>query len=175
MLKPSIGPLTTFLGQKVSFTLWHCRLGHPTNNIVQTTLSKLSIPFPSTPNPHICIPCLKGKFTNLPFLVNVSKSLVHFVVIHTDVWGPAPKMSLEGFKYHVSFIDECARYTWIFPIINKAVVFGLFVQFQAYVVNYFDRHIKILQSDGGGEYISTQFQSFLKSKGIVHQLSCPYT
>lgn len=127
MLKPSIGPLTTFLGQKVSFTLWHCRLGHPTNNIVQTTLSKSSIPYHSTLNPQTSISCLKGKFTKLPFPIHVSKSSIHFEVIHTDVWGPAFEMSLERFKYYVSFIDECIRYTWISPLINKDVVFGLFV------------------------------------------------
>ena len=29
--------------------------------------------------------------------------------------------------------------------------------------------------DGGGEYISTSLKNYLFTKGIVHQLSCPYT
>lgn len=89
--------------------------------------------------------------------------------MHSDVWGPTPQMSIEGYRYYVSFIDECTRYTWICPIINKAVVFGAFVQFQAFVHNFFNSNIKILQCDGGGEYISHQFQYFLNTKGIIHK------
>lgn len=41
--------------------------------------------------------------------------------------------------------------------------------------NFFNVHIRILQSDGGGEYIGIHFQNFLKDKGILHCNSCPYT
>ena len=71
--------------------------------------------------------------------------------------GRSPTMSIEGYRYYVSFIDKCTRYTWIFPLMNKDAVFGVFVQFHAFVVNQFNAHIKILQSDGGGEYISHLF------------------
>ena len=164
-----------FLGQKVSSTLWHCRLGHPTNSVVQVALGKASIPFSDTSSPHTCTSCLKGKFTKLPFSVNASKSVTPFEVIHSDVWGPAPSVSLDGYKYYVSFIDECTRYTWIFPLINKAAVFDNFVAFHAFVSTSFGANIKVFQSDGGGEYLSTKFQSFLRSNGIIHQMSCPYT
>lgn len=164
-----------FLGQKVSSSLWHCRMGHPTNHIVKLALSKSVIPFHCTAPPQPCTPCLEGKFTKLPFPSHASKFVLPFAVIHSDVWGPAPCISIEGYRYYVSFIDECTRYTWIFPIINKADVFGLFVQFHSFVLNSFDAHIKILQSDGGGEYIGASFQSFLREKGITHQKSCPYT
>ena len=32
-----------------------------------------------------------------------------------------------------------------------------------------------LRTDGGGEYVSSSFQNFLKQHGIGHQLSCPHT
>ncbi|KAM1633571.1 hypothetical protein ACFXTN_010610 [Malus domestica] len=32
-----------------------------------------------------------------------------------------------------------------------------------------------LRSDSGGEFTSTQFSSFLKTHGIIHQLTCPHT
>ena len=41
--------------------------------------------------------------------------------------------------------------------------------------NQFSTTIKQLQSDGGGEYTSLIFQSFLTKHGIVHRKSCPYT
>lgn len=35
--------------------------------------------------------------------------------------------------------------------------------------------IKCLQTDGGGEYMSKQFDDFLQHKGIIHLISCLYT
>lgn len=34
---------------------------------------------------------------------------------------------------------------------------------------------KIFRSDGGGEYTSHAFKTYLQYLGIIHQLSCPHT
>ena len=47
--------------------------------------------------------------------------------------------------------------------------------FHAMVKTQFSSTIKTLRSDGGGEYTSKSFESFLTSNGINHQISCPYT
>ncbi|RVW87652.1 Retrovirus-related Pol polyprotein from transposon RE1 [Vitis vinifera] len=54
-------------------------------------------------------------------------------------------------------------------------VFRTFTEFLAYVDNQFSTSIKTLRTDSGGEYLSTEFQAFLASKGIIHQRSCPST
>ena len=104
-----------------------------------------------------------------------SKSVNPFEIVHSDVWGPAPCVSVEGFKYYVTFIDECTRFCWIFPICNKSDVGATFVSFYNFVVNQFNASVKVLQSDGGGEYIGKSFQNFLMDKGIIHHMSCPHT
>ena len=43
------------------------------------------------------------------------------------------------------------------------------------VENYTGKRIKTLRSDNDGEYISTTFTQYLKSQGIQHQLTIPYT
>jgi hypothetical protein len=43
------------------------------------------------------------------------------------------------------------------------------------VEKQFSSTIKQIQSDGGGEYTSSIFQSFLTKNGIIHRKSCPYT
>lgn len=58
---------------------------------------------------------------------------------------------------------------------NKSEVCAIFVQFYTFLCTQFATQIKKFQSDGGGEYTSTKFQTFLASKGILHQKSCPYT
>ncbi|KAM1941073.1 hypothetical protein ACFX13_028698 [Malus domestica] len=175
VLKSSPVSPAAYIGKRISSALWHCRLGHPANPVLKAALSKADISFSCTDSSTTCKACLQGKFTGLPFPSLASKSVIPFEVIHTDVWGLSPSVSIENYRYYVSFIDECTRYTWIFPIMNKAAVFGLFVQFQAFVHNYFNVSIRILQSDGGGEYVGLQFQNFLKNKGILHHKSCPYT
>lgn len=39
----------------------------------------------------------------------------------------------------------------------------------------FSTKIKTLRSDGGGEYTSSAFKSYLLQHGVIHQASCPYT
>lgn len=50
---------------------------------------------------------------------------------------------------------------WIFPLLNKSTIFDTFVKFYAYVVTQFNTKIKVLQSDGGGEFLSTIFKDYL--------------
>jgi histone deacetylase 1/2 len=164
-----------YLGQQVKSSLWHKRFGHPSNNITSTLLTQSQIPFTSDPTKSFCTICLKRKITKLPFSYPAVKSIHPLEIIHSDVWGPAPTMSVEGFRYYVSFVDECTLYTWIFPMINKGEVYSIFVHFHAFLVTQFSVTLGIFQSDGGGEYISTNFKNYLLTKGIVHQLSCLYT
>ena len=37
------------------------------------------------------------------------------------------------------------------------------------------RKLKVLRSDNGGEYIGQQFQEYLKSEGVRHELTVPKT
>lgn len=57
----------------------------------------------------------------------------------------------------------------------KSKTYTCFVKFKTLAENQFSHHIKKLQSDGGGEYTSAQFQSFLSQHGILHRKSCPHT
>lgn len=58
---------------------------------------------------------------------------------------------------------------------NKTEVLYYFQYLCAFVSTQFPTSIKILRSDGGGEYMSSKVKDFLHLKGIVHQVSCPYT
>ncbi|CAL9015454.1 unnamed protein product [Prunus brigantina] len=46
---------------------------------------------------------------------------------------------------------------------------------QVFHLPEFATSIKTFQSDGGGEFVSKDFQTYLGSKGILHHKSCPYT
>ena len=48
-------------------------------------------------------------------------------------------------------------------------------EFAAFVENKFERKIKILRSDNGGEYTSNAFKSYCTANGIQQQFTVPYT
>jgi hypothetical protein len=47
----------------------------------------------------------------------------------------------------------------------------MFKEFKAPVKKQTGKHIKVLQSDCGGEYISVEFAEFFKENDIVSQLT----
>lgn len=49
------------------------------------------------------------------------------------------------------------------------------MHFKSLVANQFNAKIQTLRTDGGGEFVNTNFKSFCLEHGIQHQLSCPYS
>ena len=57
-----------------------------------------------------------------------------FQLIHSDVWGPAPHLSLEGYRYYyVSFLDDFNRYIWIFSFQQISEIASVFLHFNKMV------------------------------------------
>ena len=77
--------------------------------------------------------------------------------------------SLSGYLYYVSFIDDFSCKTWIYFLKAKNEVFNKFKEFKELVENLFEKKIKIIRSDNGGE-----FKSLCKEVGIKRELSTPY-
>ena len=77
-------------------------------------------------------------------------------LIHSDVSGPFPHMSMSQDKYALTFIDDFSRYCWVYFLKHKSEVFDLFKVFKALVENQSGRRLKILRSDNGGEYVKSE-------------------
>ena len=65
-----------------------------------------------------------GKSHKQPFSDSNTKYNGPLQLIHTDIWGPAPHSSMDGYKYHVYFTDAFSRYTWFYPLVAKSDVYG---------------------------------------------------
>ena len=83
--------------------------------------------------------------------------------------------SYVGFRFYLVLVDEFTKFTWVYLLKHKSDTFKVFTQFQAMVNTQFSLPIKILRSDCGGEFTSTDFTQFCHNKGILHHLSCPHT
>ena len=126
--------------------LWHSRLGHPNREILNKVLSNLQIHISSSPNTLICDACQYGKmhqhsFPSVPLHTTGASQL-----IHSDVWGPAPQLSLEGYRYYVSFLDDFTRYIRIFPLRQKSEAASVFLHFNKMVERQFHVQIKLSTS-----------------------------
>ena len=56
---------------------------------------------------------------------------------------------------------------------NKSDVLPIFIKWQKYVERYFNRKVKVFQSNWGGEHCS--LNKFFQNCGITHRVSCPHT
>ena len=65
--------------------------------------------------------------------------------------------------------------TWVSLIKSKHEVFAKFNKFRVKVKNQSVQTMKILITDGGGEYNSTEFRKFCEENEIEYEVTAPYT
>lgn len=118
---------------------WHRRLGHASFSTVKRVLQDCNIRVSnSAAEFSFCEACQFGKSHALPFKSSTSHSEKPLYLIHTDLWGPAPIASTEGYKYYVCFVDDYSRFSWIFPLHAKSEAFNAFLKFKVMAENLFD-------------------------------------
>ncbi|KAH9721431.1 retrovirus-related pol polyprotein from transposon RE1 [Citrus sinensis] len=159
----------------LSTSVFHQRLGHPSFHVLNHVIKTSS--FVKTINGNrtfdSCDACKMGKMHRLHFSVTETKTKFPLEILHTDLWGPSPVISPQGYRYYVSFVDDCTRFTWIFPLKTKDETLHVFKIFKTQIEKQLSRPIKCLQSDWGGEFRS--FVNYLLAEGIQFRHSCPYT
>lgn len=94
--------------------------------------------------------------------------------MHSDIWT-SPIASPSGLKYYLIFLDHYSHYLWVYPLHRKSDTFGKFLHFSNYVQTQFNRSIKSLQCDNGGEYDNRAFKDHLASTSTLLRFSCPHT
>ena len=122
----------------------------------------------STEQSDVCKGCALGKYTKIVFTSSDSRSIGVLDLIHFDLCGPMSSVSLRGFEYYVTFIDDHSRKTLIYFLRSKKYeeVLQRFQQFKALVENQIRRRIQALRSDNRGEYTSKEFDGWCRQEGI---------
>jgi Integrase core domain/GAG-pre-integrase domain len=153
--------------------LHHRRMSHPSFSF----LSRLYPSLVEKANKEIlvCDACEFGKHIRSSYVSSGSKSVCIFELVHSDIWGLCPTISVNGFRYFVIFIDCFSRVTWIYLMKNKNDVFACFKDFHKEVQTQYGVVVKVLRSDNGTEYTNIAFREYLSSQEIQHQTTCPYT
>ncbi|KAM6582045.1 hypothetical protein CsatB_009047 [Cannabis sativa] len=156
-----------------NFNLWHNRLGHPSKQIVQSVMAKCNITPINKNTFDLCTACCLGKHHKLPYSNSDTVYTAPLQLLHTDLWGPAPMVSSNGYRYYISFVDAYSRYTWLYLLRTKDEALPTFIKFKTQIELQLNHKIKALQSDWGGEFRA--FTSLVESCGIIHRVSCPHS
>ena len=166
-------------GSEKKQVLWHKRFGH----ISYSSLNKLvrdnlvtGMDYTISNEPLFCKPCIDGKHHRSKFPKGGAKRASQTLeLVHSDVCGKMGAKSLSGKEYFVTLIDDKSRFMWTFALKFKSDVFEVFLNWKSMVEKSTEKKLKSLRSDNGGEYISTEFEDYLKKEGIAHQSSIPKT
>ena len=80
----------------------------------------------------------------LSFKNSESKSSTALEIIHSDLWGPVPTVSNQGFKYYIAFIDDKTNYTWIYGLTHKSRALSAFITFKNQIEKSLELKIKTI-------------------------------
>jgi len=177
-----IGPTShsTEVACAATLELWHERMGHVHNAGIShmakhSAVEGLDIS-PGGSTTAVCEGCVAGKMPRAPIPRSSSTRATGLLdLVHSDIAGPMEVSSKGGARYFVTFIDDKSRWLTVYPLKLKSDCFASFQAFHLCAETATGRKIRQLRSDGGGEYFSTEFNSFLDEHGIQRQTTCAYT
>lgn len=159
--------------------VWHRRFGHRSIKAIKSTISKELVKGVNIKKCCCnlnCDVCLRAKLTRNPFpKASESKSNGILDLVHCDLCGPMQNKTPSGNRYFLTIIDDYSRYCTIFFIASKDMAFDKIKEFVEQTENQFGKRLKVLRTDRGGEFVNKRMQSYFKDKGIIHQLTAPYT
>ena len=120
--------------------------------------------------------CILGKHPEHKYeRVGHERTLDPLELIHIDIFGPFPHISMIQSKYFLTFIDVFSRFYWVYFLKLESEFFEHFKIFKSLVENQYGRRLKILRYDNGGEYANSEFIQYCKYVGIQMHHSIPYT
>jgi len=164
-----------------TLALWHLRFNHLNEDELRRMARSQAVKgldisdLNGDPVKGRCEGCARGKQHRHPFPSSEKKDRAPLELIHSDLVGPLVETVQTKKKYILTFIDDCTRRSWVYLLGKKSETFQCFKQFQKQVERQSGHKIKILRSDGGGEYIDKDFLDYLTDQGIVKEFSMAYT
>ena len=160
--------------------LWHRRLGH----LGATSLSKmvqhnmvegLNMPLEQAKafKDEVCEHCLQAKQTRTPFLQSKSTCERPMQLVHMDLMGPLPVLSLGRKRYLATFLDDYSKLSVVRPVASKAEVPGVVKEVLEMLQTQSGQKLQAVRTDNGTEYVNEELRSYFRDRGVVHQTTVP--
>ncbi|GAU41870.1 hypothetical protein TSUD_366180 [Trifolium subterraneum] len=148
-------------------------IGHPHHDTLREALKSCNVHIPSKSHHTLCTACCLGKSHRIHAPSSATVYSMPFELVTCDLWGPAPVKSSSGYTYFLTCVDACTRFVWVYPLKLKSETLTKFTHFKSMVELEFGCKIKVVQTNGGGEF--RPFTKFLTELGVIHRLTCPHT
>lgn len=164
----------------LAMSTWHRKFGHANGSTLNQMMRNESVIGMKTDTEMIesknnCIVCCEGKQTRMPFPKKGYRAECILGLVHMDVCGPIETRSIGGSRYFLIIVDDFSKMAFGYFLKSKGDVFNQVKHFVAMAENQTNCLIKIVRSDNGGEFCNKNFEAFFSQKGILHQLTTPYT
>jgi len=157
----------TSIDERKSKNVWHLRLEHPSNKVLQH--SSNNFPYIQFNDHKPCDACHYAKQHKLSFSHSNTRAKNIFDLIHVDIWGPFHIASVNGHRFSLTIVDDQSRFTWVFLMKIKSETREALYRFITLIHNQFNVTIKTTRNDNGSEFLYTNLYNSL---GIIHQTSC---
>ncbi|GKC07231.1 ribonuclease H-like domain-containing protein [Tanacetum coccineum] len=125
----------------VSSELWHCKLGHPADQVLSILGTKLGFYKNNQRSP--CDICHKAKQTREPFPLTDHKSKSVGDMFHCDVWGPYRVVSKDGFRFFLTIVDDFSRAVWVYLLKFKVEVGEYVESFIKLIFTQFGKKLRL--------------------------------
>lgn len=147
---------------------WHRVLGHRDPEVVKSLNSSIvdGVELVDCRVKCLCTICKEIKGTRLPLSKIKVTAEVFLDIVHMDCCGPMENVSPDGKKYILTFVDDLSRYSVVYLLQEKSEIFGKVKEYNEMVKRKFSRHVKVIRSDRGGEFISVKDVQWLKLNGV---------
>lgn len=142
--------------------VWHSRLGHLSSKCLSLLKEKLSLPALSNSPCHICS-LAKERRLSFPFNNHVASN--PFDLVHCDTWGPFKEPTYAGFRYFLTFADDCSHLTWMYLMQHKSDALHIVPRFFRMVETQYSKKIKVFRSVNAPEL---KFVDFFAANGTLH-------
>jgi hypothetical protein len=155
--------------------IWHTRLGHM-SALGMAELSKRGLlDGCHSDTLDFYEHCVFGKHKRVKFSPAIHNTENILDYVHVDLWGPFRKVSHGGACYMLTIIDDYSRRVWPYFHKHKSDAFESFKARKVMVEKQTERKLKVLRTDNGMEFCSTDFKSFCRKEGIVRHHIIPHT
>ena len=155
---------------------WHEILGHCNYDDVlklQNVVDGMQIKGKACRPEQECEVCIQGKFVQTRNREPDTRAEAPLQLVHTDLAGPVPNESIDGYKYVQSFTDDYSGAVFVYFLKKKSDAVLATEKFLADVSPY--GKVLTLRSDMGTEYTSNDFQTLMRKNKIRHETSAPYS
>lgn len=178
------------VAKTTSMNVWHRRLGHASNELLQASVQHMhGVEGTNFVEAGECEACELGKSRRAPRKAmayeerGAAKPLER---VFSDLVGSMKHSSIGRSRYFVTLLDSYSGYSIARFLARKSETGDAVVEMVHELENLLNgslqrltsinrNTLKWMRTDGGGEYIGTEFQEWIKRRGIVHEITTTYS